>query len=505
MESSSEVITTYTALNLVRDLEIEEMNQLYENLISVRDNFVQLEQKERKSIIGQILNFQMEDGSFSFLNDYKVPADIRVYYVYRPSYVCTQILMINGDNSEAIGKALDFCAKRNLCGHGYDGLPCQIEDTMNFINHNLTNHINESESFKRVIKQIFLNYSEAIYNGRCNLAFGGNVATAMMRVCQALINSGIVNENLISKDKIQMPKIPVFVYGTLLNGLYNHSLLESSHVTFAGTATLHGFKLFDLGSYPGIIECENNRSGNGACNCNVLGELYYCDLTTLLKLHMLEGEGNLYSFSSGVVSHKGKQLSVYTYVYNRNVNEEKEIASYMQPYSKFLELKDDYIWYVSYGSNLLEERFLHYIKGGVCRHNGKSYPACVDASKPLTSEPITLPYSVYFGNQSGTWNNTGVAFLDVSKPGFSYGRAYLITKQQFEHVRKAEGSSVHWYCNEIKLGEKFGIPVVTITNNIKRDANSPCTTYLQVIKEGIMETFSELPEEEVDLYIASLL
>lgn len=34
----------------------------------------------------------------------------------------------------------------------------------------------------------------------------------------------------------------------------------------------------------------------------------------------------------------------------------------------------EYVWYASYGSNMLYERFMHYIKGGYCEFNNKIYP-----------------------------------------------------------------------------------------------------------------------------------
>ena len=43
--------------------------------------------------------------------------------------------------------------------------------------------------------------------------------------------------------------------------------------------------------------------------------------------------------------------------------------------------KDDYVWYVSYGSNMLRERFLCYIKGDPM----KEAPTVIHARTPLTS------------------------------------------------------------------------------------------------------------------------
>ena len=45
----------------------------------------------------------------------------------------------------------------------------------------------------------------------------------------------------------------LFVYGSLLSGLHNHSLLDNEEATLLGEATTPPeFSLLDLGSYPGL-------------------------------------------------------------------------------------------------------------------------------------------------------------------------------------------------------------------------------------------------------------
>jgi len=51
-------------------------------------------------------------------------------------------------------------------------------------------------------------------------------------------------------------------------------------------------------------------------------------------------------------------------------------------------MNKQYIWYACYGSNLLKERFMHYIGERVCRFNSASYSGCTDQSEPLEDRAL---------------------------------------------------------------------------------------------------------------------
>lgn len=163
-------------------------------------------------------------------------------------------------------------------------------------------------------------------------------------------------------------------------------------------------------------------------------------------------------------------------------------------------MKNNLVYYVSYGSNMLEERFLIYIKGGVCKFNGKNYDGCKNKNNPIDSKPIMIPYNMYFSKQSSSWNNSSICFLDYSKEGSAYGRAYLITKEQFKEIKKQEGK---WYEKEINLGFINGYEAITFTNerNLEHmNINSIGKEYLNVIKLGLKESFN-LSNLEINDYI----
>jgi len=72
----------------------------------------------------------------------------------------------------------------------------------------------------------------------------------------------------------------VFVYGTLKRGFARHYALSTQ--TFLGPATTRaGFRLYNLGSYPGLVRCEDGAS--------IEGELYDVDDSCLEKLDVIEG------------------------------------------------------------------------------------------------------------------------------------------------------------------------------------------------------------------------
>lgn len=169
--------------------------------------------------------------------------------------------------------------------------------------------------------------------------------------------------------------------------------------------------------------------------------------------------------------------------------------------------KQNYVWYACYGSNLCRERFLWYIQGGGTKNN----PGCQDKTLPVVDRPYTINHELYFTNQSRTWGNGGVAFLKMEKDEKveTLGRAYLITVEQFEDVKKQEGASNNWYGHVMELGEMAGIPVKTLTripeNMGHYITNTPSLEYLDMLRRGLWETYPSMTVEEISRYINNIL
>ena len=89
---------------------------------------------------------------------------------------------------------------------------------------------------------------------------------------------------------------------------------------------------------------------------------------------------------------------------------------------------------------------------------------------------------MYFGGSSSIWNNGGVAFLDINSNKESIGKAYLITKEQYNHIKRFEGSN---YQYEVELECIDGIKTVTFTSKERMSANEPSKKYKMVIIDGL--------------------
>lgn len=186
----------------------------------------------------------------------------------------------------------------------------------------------------------------------------------------------------------------------------------------------------------------------------------------------------------------------------------------------------EYIWYASYGSNLSEERFLCYIKGGQPIGASRDYPGSRDKTLPIKKEKIYINHELYFAKKSRTWENSGVCFLKTTSDPKkkTLGRMYLVTKVQFIDIVQQETNSVSsltinfnkaikvgslifkensYYGNLIYLGSQNNSPIFTFTNqeNIE-NTNKPCENYLKTIVKGIKETYALTTPEIVRYFIS---
>ncbi|TQM51714.1 hypothetical protein BDE36_3497 [Arcticibacter tournemirensis] len=183
----------------------------------------------------------------------------------------------------------------------------------------------------------------------------------------------------------------------------------------------------------------------------------------------------------------------------------------------------DLVWYASYGSNISEERFLCYIKGGKPKGASKTYIGCTDPTLPSNIEEFYITSELYFAKSSSTWNNGGVGFLrnDFNKNAQTWGRMYLITKEQFVQVLQQEigGKAVQidfdrartldyvfapgsWYSKIIYLGDHHGYPIFTFTHEKDLPETSPSPAYLSTIAAGIKECFPYSNREIAEYFIA---
>ena len=188
-------------------------------------------------------------------------------------------------------------------------------------------------------------------------------------------------------------------------------------------------------------------------------------------------------------------------------------------------MEKKHIWYASYGSNLLEERFLCYILGGQPKGAKSINPGCSDKSLPLKSKKVLINSELYFAKESKTWSKGGVAFIKTQfdKSQRTYGRMYLISEEQFVEVVKQEidiqeklvidfksiaerGSMVvkenSWYGNIIFLGMDGEFPVFTFTFQVNaQKINKPGPEYLKTIINGLKEAY-DFKDDDISDYLS---
>lgn len=104
----------------------------------------------------------------------------------------------------------------------------------------------------------------------------------------------------------------VFVYGTLKRGCKNHRQIAGQ--TYVGDArTAPGYRLYDLGDYPGMVVDPSDTEG-------VVGELWSVTPEALARLDDFEGvEEGLYRRAPVVLLPPRDDVVAYTYLYAKDL------------------------------------------------------------------------------------------------------------------------------------------------------------------------------------------
>lgn len=472
-------------INLVRQnylqpnmKELNAMRKDLEALINSDLNY----NEEWNALIKEIIQFQYEDGSFNLLDSYHIESDCRVLYCHEPTYICSALLIkallnnkdvFTGKEDIILSKALHMCCARRLQGHGYDSMDGQIKAINYFMKCNIKDFLKKYPNICPEFTEMFQMIKECYSKYEKEQGFFGPW--------------GANYKDDILKINRYFNSMPVFVYGTLMKNQSNHDdYLADSH--YVGAATLSGYEIYDLGCYPGIVE------GTG----KVYGEVYDINENTLKAMDRLEGEGSLYIRKSVKVTlADGNYIDAWCYIYNHSIEGcNKVFGRYGQ---------DESIWYVAYGSNLFEERIKYYIEGGLCIYNGRRYRGCKDKTLYSDTRPVMIPYDMYYSNYNrGSWKNSAVSFLDLSRPGKAYGRAYKIKRSQLEDIHLQEGTSSLWYPDCIQLDDIDGLPAYTASNyqvKQKDSFNKVSAEYGYVLFKGLKETYPELSDDDIYSYL----
>ncbi|WP_042146862.1 hypothetical protein [Paucisalibacillus sp. EB02] len=182
------------------------------------------------------------------------------------------------------------------------------------------------------------------------------------------------------------------------------------------------------------------------------------------------------------------------------------------------------VWYASYGSNIMEKRFMAYIHGGIVQGSEQLERGCHDKTAPKKSGRIDIKYPLYFSKEGSKWGKGGVAFIgtEQSETENTIGRMYLITEEQFRDVVSQENNGMEvqidlievekngfvdihngWYNRVVFLGKQNGSPIFTFTSSYSLNSvlfTKPSSAYLSVIAKGLME-LGLTWEEAVDYFL----
>ncbi len=268
----------------------------------------------------------------------------------------------------------------------------------------------------------------------------------------------------------------VFVYGTLLSGMERAPALAES--SFLGHACISG-AIYDLGSYPGLLE------GSG----QVYGEIYAVTAQLLEQLDSIEGympenhHASLYLRKTVNATRLGDGGSeeVFTYFFNHPMKLEQPIMC--GDYRRYcIEQGLDDPWYLAYGSNLSSRRVTERVGAPLATQSG-----------------YLRGYSLRYTKRA----DGGGAYANLLYTGGESRCpvvAYRLTDSQLYELDRYEGEPTHY----VRLGIPFQIAqdashlgyVYLARPEYLTHEERPAESYLRHIREGYEEhgfALEELP------------
>lgn len=198
----------------------------------------------------ELHSFQTEDGSFGLFNDYQIPREARIDYIYIPTYIGTAILMkeyLNGnkDVEKGLIKGLELTQKTNLTGHGYEGEKSRIDSLKIFIAGGLGEFLEMkkeiSPKFHEMIHNILHEYNSRIINEETKGAWGEDYQKDWLDITRSL------------KTKTRL----YLAYGSNMNR--NQMKERCEGASFVGTTYLHGWEL-TIPFYANIEKNSNEKT-----------------------------------------------------------------------------------------------------------------------------------------------------------------------------------------------------------------------------------------------------
>lgn len=155
------------------EMKADRIREIYEAMLDTQEN-----DKLRCALVDELLKMQQSDGSWSVIDTRQCDSDIRVYYIYYPTYYATAALMYAdfsnkysdaSDEKRALMKGLEVAAERKLMGHGFDATRQMLEALNIYKSAGLYQWINLGEnakgSFASIIHERVAIMKDAIKSG----------------------------------------------------------------------------------------------------------------------------------------------------------------------------------------------------------------------------------------------------------------------------------------------------------------------------------------------------
>ena len=182
------------------------------------------------------------------------------------------------------------------------------------------------------------------------------------------------------------------------------------------------------------------------------------------------------------------------------------------------------LWYVSYGSNLLAERFHTYLTGSDATSPFGAHPPAPSTALPTEDRWLQLDHALYFAGVSERWTGSAAFVSHVAGSGESVAHAYLIHHDQFAHLVAIENAvqtvdpidpgsidvgtfvvldvdhrgdaTKGKYDALLRLPDIDGTPAVTVTSSVVRERGGPADRYLDTIRRGLESAPFDVNEEK---------
>lgn len=212
-----------------------------------------------------------------------MPSDCRVDFVYETTYMNTAMIMyslVHYDSIKTVPGLMDIlpkvltgCMGRGFMGHGIENFAGFINAMRIFARAGIKTFLNEYSDQFREFAEFFEDRLELLIRmseDKLRDDWGYSYKVPSRAILE-----------LLSHDRCP---IRLFVYGTLMQGQGAHHYLEDAK--YIGEYALDGYSMYDLGSFPGILQDRRDR--------RVLGEVYEVTPEQIPFMDNYEGEGNLY-------------------------------------------------------------------------------------------------------------------------------------------------------------------------------------------------------------------